>query len=430
MNKLTRNDYTEVGNDSTAQVSIRVCMHALRASRNDVRAMRAATTLVEAGYVVSLVDVEPDNECTASEENINGVNVHHIIVPGSFVTTRFNKRWVLTRALWMFLRATLRLVRTPADIYHALDLPALPACYIAARLRRKPLVFETYELPLCTLPTSELNTSRRLLQALLKPLLAHILPRCAAVIAVSPSIVQAMSQYYHIANVSLIRNIPEYQVVQKNDSLRHLLGLNSEERIALYQGNLQPGRGLERLVQSALFLERNITIVIMGKDEFGTQAQLESLIAREKNAERVKITPPVPYNELLHWTASADIGLIVNPPDYSLNIQMLLPNKLFEFLMAGLPVLSSPLECVVEVIRTYDVGLVLESLAPEDIGAAINAMLAGRDALARMRRNALHIAQKELNWSKEQDRLLRLYRGMLAKAPFDSQLANIVEATK
>ena len=78
--------------------------------------------------------------------------------------------------------------------------------------------------------------------------------------------------------------------------------------------------------------------------------------------------------------------------------------------MAGLPVLSSSLDAVVEVIKTYDVGRVVRSLAPADIGAAINAMLTDRDALAPMHHNALDAARQELNWEKEQRHLVHLYR--------------------
>lgn len=393
--------------------SVKVCMHVLGKARTDVRAMRAAKTLVEAGYSVSIVDIEGESECTRPVEDTHGAKVKHITVPDSFIATRFKKR-VLIRSAKMLIRSTLRLVQTPADIYHALDLPAFPACYIAARLRRKPLIFEAYELPLSTLPVSELSPSRRLLQAFLARLLAYMVPRCAGVISVSPPIVQEMCKRYRIPGVALIRNIPEYRDVQKSDRLRQHLGLGPEVHIALYQGHLQPDRGLDRLVRTAAFLEQNIVIVMMGSSAGSTQAQLEDLITHERVADRIKIIPPVPYTELPDWTSSADIGLIIYKPDYSPNVQMMLPNKLFEYLMAGLPVLASPLDAVTEVIKAHDVGMVLSSFAPADVGATINAMLADRVALARMRHNTLLVAQQEFCWEKECLQLLYLYRNILA----------------
>jgi glycosyltransferase involved in cell wall biosynthesis len=373
--------------------------------------MREATALVEAGYAVSIVDIE-NKANRQREEDIRGVCVKHVLVPRSFFSTRFDKG-TLVRLIQLFVRNTLRLVQTPADIYHAHEVSALPACYIAACLRHKPIIFDAHEMPLFERPVSELGLSRRLARKLLGVLLAHIVPRCARIITVSSPIVEEIRARYHVQEVTLIRNVPAYRVVPKSDRLRQYLGLKPEVRIALYQGYLQPNRGLDSLVRAAVFLAQDIVIVMMGKNRGTTQAQLEALIASEGVAERVKIIPPVPYAELLDWTASADIGLNVASPDYSLNVRYFLPNKLFEYLMAGLPVLTSPLEAMVDVINTYDVGQVLPSLAPADIGNAINSMLADPVGLARNRSNALEAARKEFYWEKERLQLLHLYQGIL-----------------
>lgn len=390
---------------------VRVCMHVLESARADVRVIRAATALVQTNYAVSVVDIENERN-QHREEDIDGVCVKHIIVSRSFLSTRFD-RWVLMRSAQLFIRCVVRLIRTPADIYHAHDVSALPTCYIAACLRRKPLIFEAHELPLYERPLSELGRVRRWLHKLLAVLLDHIVPRCAGVITVSPPIVEAIRKRYHVPEVTLIRNVPVYQAVQRSDRLRQYLGLNPEVRIALYQGNLQANRGLDKLVYAAAFLERDIVIVMMGENIGNTVSQLEALVAGEGLADRVKILPPVPYAELLDWTASADIGLNVASPDYSLNVRYFLPNKLFEYLMAGLPVLTSSLEVIVDVINTYDVGQVLSSLAPADIGGAINRMLADPVGLARQRSNALEAARNEFYWEKESLRLIHLYQGIL-----------------
>lgn len=82
--------------------------------------------------------------------------------------------------------------------------------------------------------------------------------------------------------------------------------------------------------------------------------------------------------------------------------------------MAGVPVLTSELEAVTEIIRTYDVGEVVSSLQPEHIGHAINTMLADPAALACMRQNALDAARREFCWEKEQQALIHLYQEIVA----------------
>ncbi len=384
---------------------VKVCMHVLGKARTDVRVMRAATALVEAGFVVTVVDIESERSHLV-EEDMRGVRVKHVIAP-NWYTSRRCKPWFLVNVVLLLIRSTLRVLLTPAEVYHAHDLTALPACYITARLRRKHLIFDAHELPL---PDEKYSTRWRGLAGLSKFLLAGMMPYCAGVITVSPPIAHEIRKHYCCPEVTLIRNVPPYREVPKNDRLRQQLGLSPAIRIALYQGNMQPDRQLDKLIRAASYLERDIVIVIMGRSIGAAQSQLEALIAVEGVADRVKILPPVPYTELLDWTGSADIGLIVYAPDYSLNTRMSLPNKIFEYLMAGLPVLASPLDSVVEIISTYEVGQVVSSLTPTDVGAAINAILADRVALDHMRRNALDATRQHLCWEKESSQLVRLYR--------------------
>lgn len=389
------------------QSSVRVCMHVLGAVRTDVRVMREATALAEAGFSVSIIDVEAKSSQTV-EEHIHGVCVKHIVSPAWFFSARF-KPWFLIKYMLLIIRGIFRLVRSPVEVYHAQDQRALPACYIAAWIRRKPLVFDAHELPL-----SDEGLKRwHRLHALSERFLAGVLPRCTGIITVSSPIAQEICNRYRVPGVSLIRNIPAYRAVPKGGRLRQYLGLSPDVRIALYQGGMQPNRGLDRLIRSAPFLGPDILIVMMGDSVKETQSQLEELIVSEGVAERVKILPPVLYEELLDWTASADIGLIVYAPDHSPNVRMCLPNKLFEYLMAGIPVLTSKLDAVEEVIETYGVGQVVSSLDPADVGAAITAMLADRVALDRMRRNALYAAQHEFCWEKEKQRLIQFYQNIL-----------------
>jgi len=386
-------------------------MHILNSARSDVRALRASKALAEAGMAVSIVDVESGG-IQHREEEMHGVHVKHIVMPTSFVTTRF-KRGAFVTAARLLLKGAAELLRTRADVYHALDLPALPACYLAAALRRKPLIFEAYELPLDILPEAEMGISRRWLNRLVGRLLPVMLGRCAGIITVSPPLVDLLRERYGHPDVRLVRNVPPYSPVVKSNRLRERLGLGLETRIALYQGYIQEDRGLETLVLAAQSLEPNNVIVIMGKAVAETQAHLNDLIARAGVEERVRLLPPVPYEELLDWTSSADIGLVVLPIDYSSSILLCLPNKLFEYLMAGLPVLASPLPAVREVVEKYDVGRVVTSTDPTIVGTAVNELLADEAALESMHHNSLEAARRRLNWESEKAQLTGLYGDLL-----------------
>src|SRR5262249_53749923 len=199
-------------------------------------ARRAAQTLTRAGYEVSLVSVADEGSGSAGEE-IKGVHLSHLQMSRSFISKRFGHR-SFRNAGSIFTRGAVQLTLGKADIYHALDLPALPACYIASRLRGKPLIFESYEMPFESMASWEMTAGRRRLQRLVTPFIRRIIPRCAGVIAVSPPIVEEMKRLYHLSRVSLVRNIPPYRPVVKSHRLRQYLGLAPEKRIGLYQREL------------------------------------------------------------------------------------------------------------------------------------------------------------------------------------------------
>jgi glycosyltransferase involved in cell wall biosynthesis len=392
---------------ATAPARPHVCMHVLTAARGDVRVLREATALAEAGYAVTVVDLESGRTRPGTEWR-QGVLLRHVFMPTSFARARFTRGTPLNAAR-MFLASLLHLLRTPATVYHAHDHAALPASALAALLRRVPLVYDAHELPL-----SETTISRwPWLLWLFDWLLALLLPRCAAVITVSQPIAATIAHRYHPRRLAVVRNIPPYQRVPRGDRLRHALGLVPEARIALFQGALVPPR-LEPLVLAAAHLSPDDVIVLLGPIHASARADLEALIAGAGAGRRVLLAPPVPYDTLLEWTASADVGLLVYPPSLSLNVRYCLPNKLFEYLMAGLPVLATGLDAVAGILSTYGVGRIVSQPTPEAIGTALAAFLRDRDALNRMRQRALAAAHGDLCWEHERSQLIQLYAQILA----------------
>ncbi|HTK05715.1 MAG TPA: glycosyltransferase family 4 protein [Ktedonobacteraceae bacterium] len=379
-----------------------ICMHVIGSVAGDERVLREASALQLAGYAVTIIDVASRGQGPA-HETLRGCRVRHILLPADFAQTRFKKR-ALLRAASIFLRSTCRLLITPADVYHAHDVTALPACYLAAVLHGKPLIFDAHELPLPELPV-QVPWLRTRFHALLE----KMIQRCASIITVSAPIAREIRQRYHVSQVGLVRNMLAYRPYVSSDRLRQYLGLAAHTRIALYQGNIQADRDPALLVHVAKLLDPHNVIVLMGKGIGSAVSELEALIAQEGVGERIKVIPPVPYHELLSWTASADVGLIVYSPDHSLNVRMCLPNKLFEYLMAGLPVLATSLEAVADMLNTYHVGRVVDSLEPGEIAAALNQLLANDALLTSMRINALNAVREELCWERERQHLVYLY---------------------
>ncbi|HTI14696.1 MAG TPA: glycosyltransferase [Dictyobacter sp.] len=384
-------------------------MHLLVPAQRNYRVMNDARALQEAGFEVTIVDVVPD-KTIPREEMVDGICIRHIIVPAWFVATRF-KPWFLIKVLIMIIHCSVIMVSIKADIYHAHVEHAFLATSIAARLHRKALVFDTPELTMFG-P----NILRwPLLRALAILLIRFLAARCDGYITGSPLYAPELKRLYHIASVDVIRHVPPLYQITESTRLHQRLGIDKHIRIALYQGYLQADRGLERLVYVAQHLPPNIVLVLMGDGYRDTEENLRVLIQQQKVEDRVRILPAVPYEELLIWTSSASIGLTLLPPDYSISIQKCLPNKFFEYLMAGLPVLSSELDAIVAMIRAYGVGIVVTDLSPRHIAQVMIEMLDNQAALQQMRTNALQLSHQECYWERESSKLVALYTRICEK---------------
>ncbi len=383
----------------------RVCMFVDTVALKDPRVMRSASALASVGMNVTIVDIAADRKALRREV-AQGITIEHIRMPAWYRSTRF-KPWFLVKLAAMWLRALVLLLRIPADVYHSHDLRPLLPSYLAAHWRRKPLIYDAHELPL----VDPVVTRWRRLHALATRAVRTLVAGCAAVIVVSPPIVPEFHRRYGGPVPVLVRNLPAYQCPGSTNRIRECLGLPPNKRIALYQGVLLPDRHLDILVRAGKYLADDIAIILLGS---GVQRlTLEALIAHENVADRVFMIPAVPYEDLLTWTASADVGLILFPPSHSLNVKYCLPNKLFEYLMSGVPALASGLDAVSDIIKTYGVGRIISSLDPRDIAHAIHAMVADHDTLHLMRKNALAACEREFRWDVEQNQLLALYHHLL-----------------
>jgi glycosyltransferase involved in cell wall biosynthesis len=389
----------------------RICMHVQSPAITDPRVMREATALVEASYCVTIVDIEHHQR--PKSETVDGVRLKHV-----FVSPKSAQHYNPVRSIpWLLfkvtrtLRSALKVIGTPADAYHAHDITALPACYVAANLRRKALIFDAHELPV----TQPHILDKPLLAGISRALLRLMIRRCDGAITVSPPLIGEMQTLYGGPQATLVRNIPDYEAPAPSDRLRQHFDLPSDTRIALYQGYFQANRSLDALVRAAQYLARGNVIVLLG--EGSHLGMVEEMIAELGVGDQIKIKSYVPHTELLSWTASADLGLTVFSRDISVSLRYCLPNKLFEYLMAGLPVLTTPLDAVVDLIRRYEVGYEIENMEPETVAAAINSMLGSSVELARMRANALAACERDLRWDVEKNTVVELYRRAFMHAP-------------
>ena len=291
------------------------------------------------------------------------------------------------------------------DVIHAHDLNTLRAGVIAKKRSGALLVYDAHEL--------EANrVQRNPIENRLARWSERVWIRSAdRVITVSPSIGEVLARRYRVVP-TIILNVP---VPRKgpNRDFRAALGVDSEVSIVLYQGGIMRRRGLEQ-VGEAVRLLKNCVFVMMGPD-YGFGAFLENHFREVGVSDRVRQLPPVPSTELLGWTAAASVGLCTIM-DASLSYRLALPNKLFEYMAAGIPVVASDLPELRRVVIGEQIGELCDPTDPSSIAAAINRILDDPEKAADYRANA-QVAARKYNWDVEKRKLVDLYRGLEQLVP-------------
>jgi len=192
------------------------------------------------------------------------------------------------------------------------------------------------------------------------------------------------------------------------------LGLPASTRVVLYQGGFSLDRGIEQLFDAIRAID-DATLVLMGYglQEEAYREQAGSIELRD----RVRIMPAVPPAELLSWVASADVVAMPIQPT-TLNHRLTTPNKLFEAMAAGVPVVASDLPGMAPIVKETGAGLVVDPTDPAAIAAACREILdASPEERAAWRRRALEAAHRTYNWERQVEILFAEY-GRLTGRPW------------
>jgi glycosyltransferase involved in cell wall biosynthesis len=225
------------------------------------------------------------------------------------------------------------------------------------------------------------------------------------VITVSDGIAIRLRERYRLVRTpAVVRNVSALRVAG-DGGLRRRLQLDASVPLVLHQGAPAPARGCEVLLDAIAALP-GVQLVFLGDPEPGYGERLASEIARRGIADRVTTLPSVPLDQLLAHTAEADVGVTLLQ-DTCENHRLALPNKLFEYIAAGVPVVASALPEADALIRRYGVGWSVAPGNPTALAPALSHALAARDDPQLADRLAR--AGAELHWSRERERLLAVY---------------------
>ncbi len=309
--------------------------------------------------------------------------------------------------------------RLRPDVVHAHDAAMLLPGIAGARLTGARLVYDSHELA-TSVPYRE-----RAWAWFVATIERIVVPRCAAVITVSDGIARRLRARYRLpAEPTVVRNVSALEI-GGGGGLRRRLGLDAQDPLILHQGAPAPARGCEVLVEAVSRLE-GVHLVFLGDPEAGYGEVLRELLRERRVEQRVSMLGNVPLGDLLAHTAEADVGVTLLQ-DTCENHRLALPNKLFEYIAAGVPVVASALEETRRLVEGYGVGWCSPPDDPDALARTLRLALLHRDDPALRRR--LHKAGLELRWSREQHRLLELYQRLAgvplraAQSPADASAA-------
>jgi glycosyltransferase involved in cell wall biosynthesis len=294
------------------------------------------------------------------------------------------------------IRLFLYLMTTKVDLIFANDLDTLPAAYLAAKIRKKRIIYDTHEY---FTETPEL-VNRKLTQTIWKRIEDHFFPKLTDILTVNSSIAKLYSDKYN-KTVHVSRNIPPTFAPERLKT-RTELGLPLNKHILILQGTgINMERGAEEAVLAMQYMNDTVLLVVGSGDVFPT---LHKIIAKNNLQDKVIFKPKMPFAELRQYTMNSDLGLAIDK-DTNLNYHFSLPNKLFDYIHSGIPVLSSGLIELKQIIDQYDIGYYIQNHDPKHIASVITSVFSNEDRYNKVKRNTVK-AKEELCWEKEEKVLI------------------------
>jgi glycosyltransferase involved in cell wall biosynthesis len=450
---------------SRALTGRRVCMFVFNACTTDSRVLREAASLHEAGADVTIVAQHADG--IPDDEVRDGVRIRRVSVrphprraldrpdltrapeQSAWLTrararaTRLRQRglreivdllryriqfiglrlvagrsmWVgRVLRIWIWYRAS-RQLGLEADIYHGHDLIAVVPAWAHARRQGVPLIYDSHEIYLESGPAVHAAALTRWTLGRIERAVAR---RARAVITVNPSVARELAARLGVPEPTVVMNcpprwLPESAEPPRFDHFRRSanLPIAAGSPIVLYQGGFTPHRGIEVILRTLDEPELTGAVAVF----LGYGALREWLVgqaARPGLAGRVFVVDAVPPDALLEWTASADVtGAPIERS--TLNHWLSTPNKVFESLAAGVPVVASDFPEMARIVRETGAGTLCDPADVRSVAAAFGAILGLTDeARLGLRQKARRAALDRYNWETEARKLLDIYERILA----------------
>lgn len=415
---------------------------------NDARVLRECTALSEAGYDVDLICIhDPNDRGLQKFEQVNKhfrvfrIRRYPILLEFMQKVFRYSKKNKLAGVslllLWGILAYLLPFLVLPLtvlgvlilktklsiiwvrgslilrmiakgyqggyDIYHSNDLNTLPQGYICAkwRLKKRKLVYDSHEV----------QTSRTGYSSPIHGKMEGFLIKKIDEMIVENATRAKYNEDLYGFYPHVVHNYPFKQKVQNLEEkidLHQLLDIPKHEKILLYQGGIQTGRGLDKLIKAVPYFKEGI-LVLIGDGKI--KKELEALVKELNLGHKVKFLPKVPLSDLPKYTRNGYMGFqVLN--NVCFNHYSASSNKLFEYMMAGVPVVACSFPEILRVVEGDKTGVNVDSHDPLSIANGVNWLLDHPNEHIEMKQNSIRASNK-YNWENEKQLFLNIYTNLL-----------------
>jgi glycosyltransferase involved in cell wall biosynthesis len=370
-------------------------MHIILAVTNDIstdqRVIRTAHTLQHMNARVTVIGRRYGQSLEDTDPGFKAIRMTLLFNRGPLFYAEYN------------LRLFMKLMFLQADLLVSNDLDTLSAVYWTSKFRNIPLVYDSHEF---FTEVPEL-VGRNAVKSIWEWLESRMLPHIRHSSTVSMPIAAAYHAKYGIS-MQVIRNLPIKREHPQESSPRLR---KSSEKIILYQGSLNAGRGLEQAIHAMQFTQ-GMQLIIIGKGDL--EDNLKDLVLSLGLQNRITFTGRISPDLLYNYTVQADLGISLEE-DLGLNYRFSLPNKVFDYIQAGVPVLVSDLPEIRTLVEDYKVGMISKAGSAEELALLFSRILGDTERLLEWKAN-LRTAAAELCWEKEEPKLIALIKSALTRS--------------
>tara|TARA_B100000683_G_scaffold92964_1_gene91866 strand:+ start:666 stop:1487 length:822 start_codon:yes stop_codon:yes gene_type:complete len=271
--------------------------------------------------------------------------------------------------------------------------------WLLSKLKKVPLVYDSHEF---FLGVPEIQ-NKKMVKFIWKLIERIIFPRLKHVFTVNESIAKLYQNAYNV-NVKVLRNVPEQTKIDLIKTKSNL-NLPSQKPVVILQGSgINVDRGAEELLE-AIALQDQFFLCVIGKGDVFEKLRERAL--RQDLSKKTMFIDAIPYEEMMQYTMLSDIGVSLDKPN-NLNYEFSLPNKFFDYIKAGIPVVSSHLIEIRKLVEQFNCGAMTTSHDPHDILDALQYAFKNKSSFKK----GILQAKEELVWEKEVINLINCYQAI------------------